>query len=102
MTQAFAGIVANNPMATLNTGVFGLWGGNANSDANSRRNGGATVNDYSLFLAYMGASVNIPSVYRREDFNMDGTVRRNGGSTVNDYSIFLAILNGAVNLIQPF
>ncbi|MBL0133163.1 MAG: hypothetical protein IPP79_03680 [Chitinophagaceae bacterium] len=59
---------------------------NANSDAASRRTGSAAINDYSLFLAYLGSNTVVSGVYRREDFNMDGSVRRTGSAAVNDYS----------------
>lgn len=101
LAQAFPGAVANDPMATITTGVFGLWNANANSDAASRRTGSAAVNDYSLFLAYLGSNTVVSGVYRREDFNLDGTVRRTGSAAVNDYSKFLAILGSFTIISQP-
>ncbi len=92
LTDAFPGIVSNDPMATISAGVFGLWGGNANSDLFTRRSGSSTTNDYSLLLNYLGASTAINGVYRREDYNMDGNVRKVGSAAFNDYSKLLAII----------
>ncbi len=36
LSQAFAGSVSNNAMATISTGVYGMWGGNVNGNANVR------------------------------------------------------------------
>ncbi len=103
LTQAYAGAVTNNAMATLATGVYGLWGGNANTDLFSRKTGSASTNDYSVFLAGV-SSVAAPgptSVYRKEDFNLDGNVRKTGSATTNDYSKFLSILGTATIITQP-
>ena len=100
-TQAFPGSVSNAPLATITTGVFGLWGGDANGNGVTRKTGGSTVNDFSVFSTYLGASSIISNVYRREDFNMDGTVRKTGGSTVNDFSKFAAILGATSIITQP-
>ncbi|MFZ4058038.1 MAG: hypothetical protein ACOYKE_07850 [Ferruginibacter sp.] len=95
--------ITNPALATLTTGIFGLYGGNANSDRATRKTGSAGTNDYSIFLVSAG-SVAAPGptgVYNREDFNMDGNVRKTGSATTNDYSRLLAIL-GALNIInQP-
>ncbi|MES2849684.1 MAG: hypothetical protein V4685_11555 [Bacteroidota bacterium] len=101
--QAFAGAVTNNAMATLTASVFGLWGGNSNTDIFSRKTGSASTNDYSLFLAAV-SSVAAPgptAVYRREDFNLDGNVRKTGSATTNDYSKFLSMLGSATIITQP-
>jgi hypothetical protein len=47
--RAFPGAVTNDAMATIMTGVFGLWG-NTNM-INYERTGSTTVNDYSLLLS---------------------------------------------------
>lgn len=101
LAQAFPGIVTNDAMATISAGVFGLWGGNANSDAFTRRTGSASTNDYSLLLNYLGSNTIISGVYRREDYNMDGTVRRTGSASVNDYSKLLSILGSLTVITQP-
>jgi hypothetical protein len=103
LSQAFAGVVTNNAMATLSTNIFGLWGGNSNTDLFSRKTGSAATNDYSLFLAAV-ASAAAPGptgVYRREDFNLDGNVRKTGSATTNDYSKFLSMLGSATIITQP-
>ena len=103
LSQAFAGTVTNNAMATVGTNIFGLWGGNSNTDLFSRKTGSASTNDYSLFLAAV-SSVAAPGptgVYRREDFNLDGNVRKTGSATTNDYSKFLSMLGSATIITQP-
>ena len=103
LSQAFPGAVTNNAMATVGTNIFGLWGGNSNTDLFSRKTGSASTNDYSLFLAAV-SSVAAPGptgVYRREDFNLDGNVRKTGSATTNDYSKFLSMLGSATIITQP-
>ncbi len=101
--QAYSGGIVNNTMATLESGVFGLWGGNANGDMASRRTGPtAAQNDYLAFLAFIGTNTSIPGVYHRTDYNMDGTTRRTGPTPVtNDYLKFLSILLSATIINQP-
>jgi hypothetical protein len=101
LANAFPGAVANDAMTQVSPGIFGLWGGNANSDLFSRRTGSASTNDYSLLLNYLGSNTSVPGVYRREDYNMDGTVRRTGSAAVNDYSKLLAILGSFTSIAQP-
>ena len=101
LASAFSGAVPNNAMATISAGVFGLWGGNANSDLFTRRVGSSTTNDYSLLLNYLGVLTQINGVYRREDFNMDGNVRRTGSASTNDYSKLLSILSSFTTITQP-
>ncbi len=105
LANAFVGnpAVANPAMATINPGVFGLYGGNANVDRNTRKTGSASINDYSLLLTGVSAAAapGPTGVYRREDFNMDGNIRKTGSPLTNDYSRLLNIL-GALNIIaQP-
>lgn len=103
LSKAFAGAVSNDAMATLSAGVYGMWGGNTNSDLFSRKTGSATINDYSKLLASV-SSVGAPgptAVYFAEDINMDGNVRKTGSASTNDYSRLLSIL-GSLNIIsQP-
>lgn len=103
INQAFAGVVANNAMATLSTNIYGMWGGNVNSDLFSRKIGSTATNDYSLFLAGVSsaAAPGPTGVYRREDFNLDGNVRKTGSLLTNDYSKFLGILGSTTSVTQP-
>jgi hypothetical protein len=103
LTQAFSVGITNDAMATVNTGVFGMYGGNANVDRATRKTGSATINDYSLLLTGVDAAAapGPTGVYRREDFNMDGNIRKTGSVLTNDYSKLLGIL-GSLNIIsQP-
>ena len=90
---------AYNSLATMPDGKYALWGGNTNSDGLIRRSG-TTTNDYGLFLNYLGASLSVLNVYRREDFSLDGRVSRTGVST-NDYSKFLGYLGSNLSITQP-
>ncbi len=103
VTQAFNLGVSNDPMATLNPGVFGMYGGNVNVDRTTRKTGSATINDYSLLLTGVDAAAapGPTAVYRREDFNMDGNVRKTGSVLTNDYSRLLGILGAANIITQP-
>lgn len=103
LSQVLPGISPNDPMPALNPGVFGMWGGNANSDLFTRKTGSATVNDYSKLLDAI-SSVAAPGptgVYRTEDFNMDGNVRKTGSAATNDYSKLLDLLIGLNIVAQP-
>ncbi|HUR09789.1 MAG TPA: hypothetical protein VM012_00370 [Flavitalea sp.] len=102
-SQAFPGSVPNPAMATLETGVFGLYGGNANGDLATRRTGPTSAtNDFSSFLSFLGSNFVISGIYHRTDFNMDGTTRRTGPTPVtNDFSKFLSILGSAFIFTQP-
>lgn len=101
--QAFAGSVTNNAMATLAPSVYGMWGGNANTDLTTKKTGSASTNDYSLLLTAVAsaASPGPTGVYRREDFNLDGNVRKTGSATTNDYSRLLSILGASTIITQP-
>ena len=102
-SQAFIGTVTtNNAMATLTPTVFGLWGGNANSDAFTRKTGSAGTNDYSVLINVIGTSSPGPTgVYRAADLNLDGNVRKTGSATTNDYSRLVNFL-GLLSIInQP-
>jgi hypothetical protein len=90
-----------NSMATMSDGKYALWGGNVNSDASTRRNGPASVNDNSLITTYLGTSTSIPNVYRREDVNMNGTAARSGPISVNDVSRLTGYLGGNTIITQP-
>ncbi len=104
-TQAYPGAVSNNPMATLTTGIFGLWGGNANDDITVKMTGlSATNNDYLKLVNTLGSSTNtIPNTYSKQDLNHDGTVKMTGLSAANnDYLKLLNILGSSISVIsQP-
>lgn len=105
LAKAFAGAVSNNAMATLNTNIFGMWGGNANNDNIVKMTGlGAGNNDYLQLLNTLGSSTNsIPNTYSKQDLNMDGTVKMTGlGASNNDYLKLINILGSSISTIsQP-
>jgi hypothetical protein len=102
------GAITTNAAMKDNAGVFSMWGGNANSNTQSRASGGQSINDY-LYLAntVLGGNIGLilgpPSsavVYNSADMNMDGVVRSSGGQSINDY-LFLVntVLGGNIGLI---
>ncbi len=102
--QAFAGAVANNPMAALTpTASFGLWGGDATGNKQTRYSGGGNDQNQLLNISLggnVGASLN--GVYNRSDLNMNGRVTYSGGA--NDQNILLnVVLGGLIGavLTQP-
>ncbi|UEG50210.1 hypothetical protein LK994_01815 [Ferruginibacter lapsinanis] len=105
LASAYSTGITNNALATVSTGVFGLWSINANSDRTSKKIGSSTTNDYSLFQTSVNsaASPGPTNVYVREDFNMDGNVRKTGASAnTNDYTKLLGVLPGTTTTItQP-
>jgi hypothetical protein len=96
LTQAFAGAVANNPMATLSpSAFFGMWGGDASGNKIVRYSGGG--NDQNQLLnvtlgGVTGASIN--GTYNRSDLNMNGRVSYSGGA--NDQNTLLNIVLGGI------
>ncbi|MEP6675220.1 MAG: hypothetical protein ABJA78_08690 [Ferruginibacter sp.] len=105
LSKAFAGAVSNNAMATVNTGVFGMWAGNANDDLKTNMTGlGPNANDYAKLLNVLGSSTtSILNIYSKQDLNMDGKVIMTGlGPAANDYAKLLNVLGSSVNVItQP-
>jgi hypothetical protein len=84
-------ITSNAAMVNLGgTGVYGMWGGNANSNTTTRYTG--LNNDAGAILSALGGNqaLVITSVYNNADLNMDGTVRFTGLN--NDAGVLLSIL----------
>jgi len=74
-------ISTNNALKEVETGVFGLWEGDASGDGTVSYNGGS--NDRIAVLNKVGASTPgnaVTSTYAIEDVNMNGDVNYNGGS----------------------
>ena len=105
ISNVFQGTVTNNPLATLNAGVYGLWAGNVNDDRSIKMTGLSTNNnDYLKLLNILGANTNtITNVYSKQDLNLDGTINMTGLSIYNnDYLRLLNTLNSSTNTItQP-
>ncbi len=85
--KAFAGAVANNPMASLAGGVFGLWGGNANSNGNVRYSGPANDESQLLNTCLSGNKGTVLNGYLNCDLNLNGVLRYSGPN--NDESFLL-------------
>ena len=93
--------IANLPMADVTgAGVFGMWGGNANSDVTTRVTGTLSVSDYQRILSTLGGAATVGPVYSPSDINMDGTVRVTGTLSISDYQKILSYLNSSSIITQ--
>jgi hypothetical protein len=91
-------IVTNPAMKDLTGGgtVFGMWGGNANSNTSTRASGALSTNDYLYLVNILlgGNTATILNTYSPGDLNLDGQVRASGALTTNDYLILVNIILG--------
>lgn len=100
LSKAYFNNALSNPaMTTLATGVFGMYGGNANSDGSTRITGSISVSDYQRVLSTLGGAAIQTGVYSNSDINMDGNVRVSGSVSVSDYQKILSYLN-SLNIIN--
>jgi hypothetical protein len=104
LTQAFAGVVSNNPMATLSpTAFFGMWGGDATGNKIVRYSGGGNDQNQLLNVTLGGNTGGaINGTYNRSDLNMNGRVSYSGGA--NDQNILLNVVLGGLTgsvITQP-
>lgn len=79
---ADAAVTSNDAMKEVETGVWGLWEGDANGDGYVKYNGSNT--DRVTVLTAVGSSTPgnvISGTYSANDINMDGNVKYNGSST---------------------
>jgi hypothetical protein len=107
--QAFQNvtITTNAAMKDLGSGVFGMWGGNANANTTVRASGGQAINDYLFILnTVLGGNIGTilgtagSPVYNSADLNLDGVVRASGGQAINDYlQLVNTILGGNIGNI---
>jgi hypothetical protein len=94
--------------ASLTGGVFGMYGGNANSNTTVRYTGPSALNDNFALLNTIlgGVKTNILSgVYSVGDLNMNGSVRYTGPSALNDNFFLLNTVLGGIKttiITQPF
>jgi len=101
ISKAYTNVaITNAPMATLTAGVYGMYGGNANSDASTRISGSVSISDYQRILTTLGGAATLTSVYSPSDINMDGTVRTTGSASISDYQKILSFLNSLSILNQ--
>ena len=105
LNRVFKGTIANNALATLSNGVYGLWAGNANGDGFVKMTGLTTSNnDYLKLLNILGSSVSSQTgVYSNQDLNLDGNVKMTGLTPANnDYLKLLNTLGSSTtSLTQP-
>ncbi len=100
---------AGDQQEELETGVYGVYGGNANGESavataykGIRMTGPSTINDALALLNQLGGIYTATQfdVYETEDLNLDGNVRMTGPSTINDALFLLGVLDGVyTNLI---
>lgn len=102
LNKALGGVATNNAMIVASSTpatVYGVFSGNANTDATTRKSGPSAINDYSILLANITSTFG----YYRSDFNLDGRVTKTGPAAANDYSRFINNFTGIVSAIitQP-
>jgi hypothetical protein len=92
----------NSFAATLGGGVFGMFGGNANSNNNTRITGtDAAASDFEFLKADLGG-VNIKSGYLPSDVNMNRNSRISGSDEiVSDFEFIKVVLQGLNIRSQP-
>ena len=100
--KAFPGAVSNNPMASLTGGVFGMWGGNANSNTTVRYSGPSNDESQLLNTCLGGNKGSVLSGYLNCDINMNGVLRYSGPSNDENFLLntVLAGVKGTV-ITQP-
>jgi len=87
---ADAGVTSNNAMKEVETGIWGLWSGDANYDGIIKASG--SNNDKQAMFNLLGVSTpgNTVSGYKNEDVNFDGIVKVSGAN--NDKQAIFNIL----------
>ncbi|MEO6491001.1 MAG: hypothetical protein ABIO04_13750 [Ferruginibacter sp.] len=103
ISKAYNNVAITNPaMATLAAGIYGLYGGNANSDAATRVSGTVSISDFQRILAALTAAgtPTISPTYSAADVNMDGTVRVTGTVSISDFQKILSYLSSLSILNQ--
>ena len=101
-TKAFPGAVSNNPMASLTGAVFGMWGGNANSNTNVKYSGPANDEGQLLNTCLGGNKGAVINGYLDCDINMNGVLRYSGPN--NDEGYLLNTILGGIKgtvITQP-
>jgi hypothetical protein len=83
----------NANMATLASGVFGMWSGNVNGNTNVRYSGSANDNN-TLLNTILGGnkSLVLSNIYSSGDLNFNGNVRYSGAA--NDNNVLLNVVLG--------
>jgi hypothetical protein len=98
-------ITTNAAMKDLSPTVFGLWGGNANSNNTVRASGvNATLNDFlylvNTVLGGNNAVILGPPIYSNADLNMNGVARASGvNATLNDFLFLVNTVLGGNNAL---
>jgi hypothetical protein len=92
-----SGITTNTAMVELETGVFGLWAGDANANTEIKYN--STDNDRSVVLTKVGSSTisNAVQGYFMEDLNLDGYATYSGKG--NDKIVIYNALGGNIGIV---
>lgn len=102
-----AGQALSSVQASLGSGFFGMYGGNANGNNTTRYTGGGSINDnaYLLNVVLGGVKGTIVTGYSVGDLNLNGTARYTGGGTINDNAFLLNVALGGIKgaiITQPF
>ena len=91
----------NSNVAQLNPGVFGLFGGNANKNTNTRISGpDGVTSDYEFLKAFIGALAQVAG-YSSSDVNMNRNARISGAdATISDFEFIKAVLGSTAQRAQ--
>jgi hypothetical protein len=92
----------NSFAAPLTGGLFGLWGGNANKNTNTRISGAdGTASDFEFLKAELNGVVN-KTGYFSADVNMNRGARITGAdATASDFEFIKLVLSGSPIKTQP-
>lgn len=102
LNKAYAVGVTNNAMASLAGGVFGMWGGNANSNATVRYSGPSNDESTLLNTCLAGNKGTVLNGYYNCDLNLNGVLRYSGPNNDENY-LLNTILSGVKGTVitQP-
>jgi hypothetical protein len=102
-SQAFAGVVTNNPMATLVASTtFGLWGGNANANANVKYSGPSNDELQLLNTCLSGNKAATVAGYLNCDLNLNGAIKYSGPGNDEIFLLNTVLSGNKANIItQP-
>ena len=101
-TAAFPGAVTNSPLATLNTNIYGMWGGDATGNKVTKYSGPGNDENYLLNTVLGGNKGTTINGYNNADLNLNGQVKYSGPGNDENY-LLNTVLGGikSVTISQP-
>lgn len=102
LTPAANAAMTNKYGSAITTTVYMLWGGNANSNTNTRYSGPANDEGVLLNTCLSGNKAGTSAGYLNCDLNMNGTLRYSGPSNDEAFLLNTVLLgNKATTITQP-